>query len=204
MSVVGAAYDELFCEVRMERAARCARGEPMDPALEREQWAAVFAVLQAYTSRENLNQQHESVSAFPVEVADFIGATLEELLSGRMPETFKALGRSGAPTYPRVVRSAIDTAVLYANAAHVSLVIDRAPARTVQALFNISARTWKDWRSKANRERTKPENFRAGEGLEDARRSALLVRALHRAAREYEILGRPDYPQGGGQPNPSF
>ncbi|GEM_PF-4328178 len=197
MSVVGAAYDELFCEVRMERAERCARGEVMDPALEREQWAAVLAVLQAYTSQENLTQQREPVSAFPVEVADFIGMALEELLSGRMPETFKALGRSGAPTYSRIVRSAIDTAVLYANAARVGLVIDHAPAKTVQALFNISERTWKDWRSKANQERAKPENFRVGQGLEDARRSALLVRALHRAAREYEILGRPDYPQGG-------
>lgn len=72
MPTLGTAYDELFCEARFDRVEMSGRRGLIDQELERRQWEAVLAVINAYTSTENIHRQYEPILAFPIEVANYI------------------------------------------------------------------------------------------------------------------------------------
>ncbi|WP_417821854.1 hypothetical protein [Terasakiella sp.] len=200
---VATAYQDQYCEVLGKRLSNKIKDGSLSRELEREQWQAVYEVLRAYSSNENLkplNNDHSANhprEAFPPEVAVYLGTVLEELLTGRMPDTFKAVVKPHAPNYGPEVKGAIATAVQYANLARKGLITDRKPVVTIEEKFGIKRRTWKEWRKNTPFDEADPEKFFPKLQDDVSKRTSLAQNALERAAKVYRINGRPDSPVKG-------
>jgi hypothetical protein len=188
-TTVNAAYHRLYCVAMADRYLSQGTDD------NRRVWEGVLAVLEAYTAEANRNPakdpDHDRLQQFPVEVATHVAAVLGELLTGKMPRDLSALQKGGASKYGPTLMGAINTAVLYVNAARDELLADPAPRQTILTTFGITERTWKDWRKRADPESTDPKRFQPGEDKE--LRAMALRNALKRAVYAYTHFGgRPD------------
>ena len=188
---VANAYHRLYCEAVAERFEKLGGG-----VQDRRLWESVLVVLKAYTAETNRNPDaadgdRDRLQQFPTEVAERLIGALGEILAGTRPSPFDGLAKRGASTYGPRVMDAINTAVLYANAAHAGIVKDRSPQKTICREFGIQPRTYMDWRKQADSETTDPKRWRPDDD-DPSLRDRTLRNALSRAAQVYTKLGRRD------------
>jgi hypothetical protein len=180
---VGDAYHHGYCEAVGDLAE--GGGD------HRRVWESVVAVLTAYTSESNRDPArgplHDRLQQFPVEVAEHLRRALGEVLAGTKPGPF-ALKKRGPPKYGPRLMDVINSAVRYANAGEI--VGDKSPQRTILAKFNITRRTWMDWRRRADPEASDPRRFWPDE--EKPIRAQGIRNALERAVENYRHGGRSD------------
>lgn len=208
---VGGAYHHLFCEALGRRYEHYigydADGAPvwkneLEPALERQMWEAILAVLRSYVSDDNLIDGNPR-RQFPTEVAGWIGNVLECLLvTGRMPATLQILRRkTGASKYGPVVIEAIKMAVLYTKAARAGVVKDRRWRQTILYAFGISGDTYKEWQEAYRGAHANPDTYWPDPEIDDSERAQLLINAMWKAARG-ALVRRPTKRGRGGGPSP--
>jgi len=175
--------------------------KPLSRETEQPVWQAAGEILDAYSNARNWTPGGAPIEHLPSELAFDIATALEELLSGRLPETFKKLARRGYPGVNRRERSDIEAAVLYFNAAAAGLVDDPNPVATIinpKKGFAITPKTFSEWRRKAAKPATDPKLFWPIEDevtsaeIEQAKidRAKMIVALMRKSAKSYRRFGR--------------